>query len=189
LLGHIEDYCEKLYAITDDDGTRLWGPELRVDKQCSSNGGCRRSAEINGAKLPSASVTECKNGNALTTHAIVISPKPEALANLFRNPNLLRPKVVPNVTIARIDDEVLQEENNETPITIKSKRSRVSNPTDQQVIKSNQEHSISPINIDPKNNNATISSNSTNGTSTPMDVSQNKAFLSAEPGSHACRAK
>lgn len=42
MLGHIEDYCEKLYSVDSDDGTRFWGPELRVEKKHNNGGGGAR---------------------------------------------------------------------------------------------------------------------------------------------------
>lgn len=31
LLGHVDQYCEKLFTLENDSGDRAWGPELRVD--------------------------------------------------------------------------------------------------------------------------------------------------------------
>jgi 14-3-3 protein epsilon len=33
LLGHSDQYCEKLFTMEEDDGVRRWGPELRVDRR------------------------------------------------------------------------------------------------------------------------------------------------------------
>lgn len=88
-LGHIEDYCEKLYSNESDDGTRLWGPELRVDRQHNTGGGrgAGRNSEASGvASVPAAD----KELNAVNAASKTASSA--MLARLLRNPQLILPK-------------------------------------------------------------------------------------------------
>jgi len=41
VLGHIEDYCDKLYSVDSDDGVRYRGPELHVEKLKNEGRGSR----------------------------------------------------------------------------------------------------------------------------------------------------
>ncbi|MCI97859.1 hypothetical protein A2U01_0119160, partial [Trifolium medium] len=64
MLGHIEDYCDKLYSLQSDDGTRNWGPELRVVRQRNKgSGGARWLREEGKDWQPPSSET------AVTNHA------------------------------------------------------------------------------------------------------------------------
>lgn len=38
MLGHVEDYCERLFTLEEDDGHRLWGPDLRVEQRRNTGG-------------------------------------------------------------------------------------------------------------------------------------------------------
>jgi len=31
MLGHIDDYCELLFSMKEDNGEQRWGPELRAE--------------------------------------------------------------------------------------------------------------------------------------------------------------
>lgn len=42
IIGHTEQYCEKLLAMDNDDGARGWGQEMRVDLKKPGNGGSNR---------------------------------------------------------------------------------------------------------------------------------------------------
>lgn len=39
LLGHSEKYCARIFDMVEDDGTRYWGPELRVDSRRGGGAG------------------------------------------------------------------------------------------------------------------------------------------------------
>jgi len=133
LLGHIEDFGEKLYDLPEDDGTRLWGPELRVDKQCSSGGSTGKTVDSSGVATIPASVSVHTAGNSSTLKESLITPKPAALANLLRNPNLKR--TIKNAELVSEEfknnhSELLQE-NHEAALSLKSKRSRMLNAEEQ----------------------------------------------------------
>lgn len=38
LLGHTDQYCDKLLALEKDDGSRGWGSELKADLRCARAG-------------------------------------------------------------------------------------------------------------------------------------------------------
>ncbi|MCH82637.1 endonuclease/exonuclease/phosphatase family protein [Trifolium medium] len=48
ILGHTEDSCNKLYSLDDDDETRKWGLELRIEarRKTSNDGGRWRRTEV-----------------------------------------------------------------------------------------------------------------------------------------------
>lgn len=125
-----------------------------------------------------------------------------ALANLLRNPHLMRPSKLNNGENGNsINEELLQEDNEEQIINNKPKRSRGLNEVNQQIITFNH-NSVPVVNeteIVPTETNAPAnhksSTNDNNhvqhvGTTVPMEVSHSTMhFLSAEPGSQACRKK
>jgi len=90
MLGHIEDFCEKLYDLQEDDGTRLWGPELHADKQRSSGGGAGKNGDSKEVAAMATSVTVNTTSNNPALKESLNSPNSAALANLLRNPNLMR---------------------------------------------------------------------------------------------------
>jgi hypothetical protein len=197
MLGHIEDYCEKLYAIAEDDGTRLWGPELRVERQNPTGGVSRKMKDSGGANSSAATVTVNTNSNGQSINVQSKPANPAALANLLRNPHLMRPIIANEKTGTEIKDTnkemLLQEENTEASLTVKPKRSRLFNDDDKTVTTGNQESSIhlsiTKLDDTSAENHQTISTADHGNTSTPMDVSKATSFLSAEPGSQACRAQ
>jgi hypothetical protein len=193
LLGHIEDFCEKLYDLQEDDGTRLWGPDLRVDKQRSSSGSERNNTTSKVAATVLPSVTATPSVNSSTINETIIPPKPAALANLLRNPNLIRSvaKVGKAPTAIMSNHELVPEENDEVVLSSKLKRSRNLNAENQHVTDNKQPPiaAITHLNGTTSQSHQSPSSNSPKGdASSPMDVSQPNPFLSAEPGSQACRA-
>lgn len=46
VMGHTDQYCEKLYTMESDDGARNWGPEIRADlwRRGGSTGGSREES-------------------------------------------------------------------------------------------------------------------------------------------------
>jgi len=107
MLGHIEDYCEKLYSVDSDDGTRFWGPERRVEKKRNNGDGASRLRDGGITIIAPASVTVTKcNGN---------SQNSGTLMNLLRNPNLMRQSNVVNVAVAtpmiQTQEDQLMDEN------------------------------------------------------------------------------
>lgn len=42
MLDHVEDFCEKLFLLENDDGRGAWGPELRVEQKRNADDGGER---------------------------------------------------------------------------------------------------------------------------------------------------
>ncbi|RHN78166.1 putative transcription factor interactor and regulator CCHC(Zn) family [Medicago truncatula] len=194
-LGHIEDYCEKLYSVEADDGIRLWSSELRADRQKNTSGGARRNSVMGGATSASSTVSVTDTGvNAINT--VSKTANPESLLQLLRNPHLMQPRLSVNAPKPNQNDEILQEENHESVIiNNKAKRSRES--TDNAVINhditvaisQNASSSANAINEVAEENSHSLNKVPDNSAS-PMEVSQSVThFLVAEPGSQACRAQ
>lgn len=197
MLGHIEDYCEKLYSIDSDDGTRFWTPDLRVEKQNSSH-----RQQASGIAIHSPMTVTVSSSQAQAINAESAVTKPVNLASLLRNPQLMRPPTINSQAVTnfkgKITDELLQEENSEASISIKAKRSRGINKIEQPM---NFESQLPPIlsattnekiladSPTPQGNRAPTGNGDKNSV-TPMEVSQSSpSFLLAEPGSQACQAK
>jgi hypothetical protein len=184
LLGHIEDYCEKLYSMESDDGTRLWSSELRVEKSQRTT---RRQQE------PPVTVT-VSSSKGLTVNAESSVTKSANLANLLRNPQLMRRPVNNDQAVTKaketIHSELLQEENSAAIISNKPKRSRGINDNEQQINSENQHNAKHLVASLPPTANRTIPENNDNDSTTPMDVSKvSSPFLLAEPGFQACQQK
>jgi len=129
-LGHIEDYCEKLYSLEVGDGTRLWGPEQRVDKQ--SNSGAGRGP---GWKPEGSGATSTSSQSSVTEKGInELIPASKTVAQLLRNPQLILPQKGNNEIVkGDVNAAIIQEENNAAIITGKSKRSRGDDEYDQPI--------------------------------------------------------
>jgi hypothetical protein len=193
LLGHIEDYCEKLYSIDSDDGIRLWGPDFRVDKQ-RSNGSDVHKLRDGGASVSVPSSATNPNGN---DNSVIVQSKAadtKMLANLLCNPHLMRQSTNINVSgTNQINEETILEENNEAIIGSKLKRSRELNDTAEHLAEVSQPHQVTADVSNPKSthdNNiiSQLSHDSNSNTSAPMEINQiPKYFLSVAPGSQARR--
>lgn len=188
MLGHIEDYCEKLYSANSDDGTRIWGPELRVEKQRNHGGGDVNKLRDGGITITApATVTVTKSNGQNEDSGVSNIPNSGALISLLRNPNLLRKSKLDNAAAANsnahTNDDQLMEENNEVFIANKTKRSR-------EVISENRHIQSSSVVTGKNTHHAQSSSTPSNKAvtiSTSMHVPQTNHFLSAEPGIQACR--
>lgn len=191
ILGHIEDYCDKLYAVESDDGIRHWGSEIRVENQKNSNKESRwlreegqdwspPSSSSDGIVEVASDQTLVSHGNALFPSA---HPKTVSLAELLKNPHLIRQSSKTIVTNSHITphNATLNEEEVETVIQNNTKRSRTE-----------------LTNVDSLKGNLAQSTNSQSSVKnivqpTLMEVVQNKSspvtghFLSAAPGSQGCR--
>ncbi|GAU46344.1 hypothetical protein TSUD_180770 [Trifolium subterraneum] len=75
VLGHTQRFCDKLYSMEIDDGTRNWGPELRAEfKKLRAGSGSRWLKE--GGDTPAVSNNDgtkteernCSNINANNSH-------------------------------------------------------------------------------------------------------------------------
>jgi len=184
-----------LYSVSSDDGVRNWGPELRVDKQRNNGGGVSRLRD--GSTHGSAAVSGEPSG--FNAHLMVSNSKisnSDALAKLLRNPNLIRPSFVesPSVTHNKehTNKEHLMEEKSDVIITNKSKRSREITCNDDQQLEENGQHQLSKVGsvtTSATTSHQTITKNGSSNTRThtPMEVTQSRHFLSAGPGSQACR--
>jgi len=127
MLGHIEDYCEKLYSLSTDDGIRIWGPELRVEKQHNNGGGANKLRDEGITITAPTSVTVSKSNGQNAESGAANIPNFRALMSLLQNPNLICNSSAVNAAIANSiphtnDDQLM--ENNEAVITNKTKRSR-----------------------------------------------------------------
>jgi len=96
LLGHVDDSCDLLYEIDEDDGRRQWGPELRVELY-------RRGQEGEGkpmhdqAKHESWSRTKTSTlglveGSSKTTSSDVVGEGKNFFVELMKNPNMINLK-------------------------------------------------------------------------------------------------
>jgi len=199
MLGHIEDYCEKLYSADEDDDTRLWGPELRVEKQRKNGGGgVRRQSESGGGASPIA--VTVSNGNGCDINVPIKTANFAALEHLLRNPQLMRPAKINNGVISNsVNAELLQEENEEKIITSKPKRSRGLNEVNQPINTINNKSSpaVNEAEIDATETSALADQKSSYHENTsashecnhaPVEVSHSAThFLSAKPGFQTCR--
>ena len=190
MLGHIEDYCEKRYSLSSDDGIRIWGLELRVEKQ-RNNGGSANKLRDEGVTITTpTSVTVSKsNGHNAESGAANI-PNSSTLMSLLRNPNLIRNSSAVNAaaanSIPHTHDDQLMEENNEAVITNKTKWSR-------EIITDEGRIESSSTIVESNIHSATATSGTNHPSSTvapirvPVQASQTNQFLSAEPGIRACQ--
>lgn len=54
VIGHIEQHCAKLFELDHDDGSRNWGPELRVENRRNGGGAaCKWLVERGGGRSES----------------------------------------------------------------------------------------------------------------------------------------
>ena len=194
-LGHIEDYCEKLYSIESDDGTRLWGPELRVEKhkKTRGGGGTRRNP-VHSSNISSPATVTVPGQGSTTLNAESKTIKSDKLAQLVRNPQLFLPQNSPNEKLKDNGNaDIIEEENNLAIISSKPKRSRSANDENQGINVTLTQHTLPAEASHGTAHSELISNNkpdSHDSKATPMDVTQSStSFLSAEPGSQACRAQ
>lgn len=192
MLGHIEDYCEKLYSIDSDDGIRLRGSGLRVDKQCSTGSGVHKLRDGGASVSVPFSVTNPNgNGNSVTVQSKAADTK--LLANLLRNPLLMRQLTNINVSDTnQINEDTTLEENIEAIIGNNLKQSRELNDTVEHLTEVSQPYQATADVNNPKsthdsnNNISQLLHDSNSNTSAPMEINQiSKHFLLVALGSQA----
>lgn len=201
-MGHIEDYYDKLYSVEADDGVRHWSPKLRVVQQRNSGKGSRWLRE-DGQDWSSPLVKVHQkvditsggigNSNAKTLNSHSIAPKTVTLADLLKNPNLIRQTASNKHTHSSLHASTFMEEENAAVVSTNLKRSRNDLNGNNHLADSSQVPPMKSV-ITPSPSSKESSNSSS---SSPMETSQrdasknvrssNNHFLSAEPVEQACR--
>ncbi|GAU41105.1 hypothetical protein TSUD_139740 [Trifolium subterraneum] len=208
LLGHIEDFCNQLFDVPNDDGVRRWSSDLRAEKKKGTNESINRwlreEASPSRFSAPSQpvtasgsnSVTAAADQSALKLTLILNNSGAKlSLAEAFTHPHLIFPKQfqqpIMEVTKSTLNVDELMEEKMQIAI---NKRSRV-HVENFAMMSHNKGINVEKPCIN-SNNVVMI-----NGEQAPMEGIQQVNleatkdkndkqlhFLSVEPGSQTCQA-
>jgi hypothetical protein len=207
MLGHAEDSCEKLYEVSEDDGVRSWGPDIRVeDNRRSRDGGSRWAGEVvspsmqtptkGGAAELNVALNDNQNVTVANQGAVLVGKvnRKDMMAELIKEQAKLKavkkerifnyaPIMGENSGVMMQATSVTAEE--DEPVESDKKRLRDGRSKDTAGTNSNNTSSINPSIMQDKWDKEMIQCDETErGHET---ITQSSHFLSAGPGKQACR--